>query len=298
MTADGETGRGKATFDDRYDRLDPRALFGDLAALDYEIPQHAHGVFTALLSVLRGATGEPVSVLDVCCSYGVNAALLRCDLTLGDLFRRYTDDAVLAAATSDELIAADRAFYAQHLRPDAPRVRGLDTAANAIAYGRAVGLLDEGVVENLETHDPSEHLARVVADVDLVTTTGGVGYVTERTFDALIGVFPAGAPPWDATFVLRMFPYDRIAAALERRGLVTEQLPGTTFRQRRFASASEQDAAVADVRARSLDTSGKEDDGWYHADLFLSRPVEDVSRRPLRDLLAEGSAAPPGATPA
>jgi len=30
-----------------------------------------------------------VTVLDLCCSYGVNAALMRCALSIDDLFARY-----------------------------------------------------------------------------------------------------------------------------------------------------------------------------------------------------------------
>ena len=73
-------------------------------------------------------------------------------------------------------------------------------------------------------------------------------------------------------FVLRVFDYGPIAAVLAERGLVTEKRPGT-FPQRRFADAAEQEAAVHDVRARGLDPTGKEADGWYHAECFVSRPA-------------------------
>jgi hypothetical protein len=73
-------------------------------------------------------------------------------------------------------------------------------------------------------------------------------------------------------FVLRVFDYAPIAALLSGYGLVTEKIPGT-FRQRRFADAAERDACVQDVRLRGLDPSGKEADGWYYADCFLTRPA-------------------------
>lgn len=271
------TGDGKASFDHLYNQPDPRALFRALDALSYQVPHHAHPVFAALL---RAGT-----VLDICCSYGVNAALLRCELSLADLYDHYADPA-LAELSADELAARDHRFYAEHRRPDAPSVLGLDTADRALGYGRAVGLLDAGWTENLESDEPSDDLSHGLSDVGLVTISGGVGYITERTFERVFGAFPSGSAPWVAAFVLRMYSYDRIAATLARHGLVTEQLSDTTFKQRRFASSDEQSATIRAVRARGFDTSGKEDDGWLHCDFFLSRPADDTGRQRLSDVLA------------
>lgn len=287
MTAEELVGKDKAGFDHVYNAADPREYFQALRPLHYEIPQNAHDVFTALLRARGEASGAQgrSSVLDMCCSYGVNAALLRCQVTMDDLFERYCDPS-LAGLSSEELASADRLFYAERLLPDAPRMTGLDTADRAIAYARDVGLLDGGWAEDLEASEPSSALAKQISDVDLVTVTGGVGYITEHTFSRVLETFPEGRKPWVASFVLRMFPYDRIAESLAAHGLVTEQLAGTTFVQRRFASSEEETAALRGVMARGLDTGGKENDGWYHCDFYLSRPAAEVEKRPLSDLLA------------
>lgn len=293
MVRKDDTLHGKAGFDHLYNRPDPRSYFQTLGDLDYDIPQHAHAVFAALVRARAEARtpGGGRGVLDICCSYGVNAALLRCELTLGDLFDRY-DDPALADLSPDEVAAADRAYYAGRLRPDPPRVLGLDVADHAVAYGRKVGLLDDGWAENLETDDPSPALGRAAAQVGLITITGGVGYITERTFDRLLDGCPGERMPWVAAFVLRMYSYDRIASTLARRGLVTERLAGTTFPQRRFESTAEQDAAIQGVRSRGLDAAGKEESGWYHCDFFLSRPRADTEAEPLERLLAGHAPAP------
>lgn len=282
---DAAEGR-KAEFGDVYNRSDPRAYFQALEPLEYQIPQHARRLFSTLLAARRdkSPSSQPSSLLDVCCSYGVNAALLRTDLTLQDLYARYGDPALAGLAPS-ELVAADRDFYAARTPPTAPRVVGLDVADRAVGYACDVGLLDAGWAENLEAGAPSAELADGVADAGMVTITGGVGYVTELTFDRLLSVFPASRKPWVAAFVLRMYPYDRIAQALAAHGLVTEQLTGTTFLQRRFASTEERDAAVRSVRERGVDTQGKEETGWYHCDFFLSRPQAETERQPLRELV-------------
>ena len=275
----------KASFDDIYDQADPRAYCDTLGALDYVIPQAAHPVFER---VLQAQPTTPAAVLDVGCSYGLNAALLRCDLSMQDLYDHYRADEV-ERLSPDELAASDRTFYDEHRRTTSPRLLGLDVAGQALSYAESVGLLDDSWAEDLEHSEPSAGLAAGIADVGLITATGCVGYVTDKTFRRLLEAAPDDAPPWVAAFVLRMFGYDDIAAVLAEHGLVTEQLAGVTFKQRRFASAHEQDAATAAVLDRGLDPAGKEEDGWFHADFFLSRPVGEAGL-PVAELLA-GSAA-------
>jgi len=277
---------GKADFSHIYDRPDPRDYFRTLREFDYEIPQRAQPIFRRLLGAIRpDAVATPVRVLDLCCSYGVNAALLRCDVTLDGLFERYANLA-LSELSPPELAEADADYYAQRLRPDAVDVSGLDMAGNAVAYGRRVGLLGNGWAENLETDDPSPELADHLSGVDLITTTGGVGYITERTFGRVADARREGSAPWVAAFVLRQFSYDRISATLERHGLVTEQLTGVSFPQRRFASDGEQHAALRAVSERGLDPAGHEEAGRYYADFYLSRPAADAARQPVAELLA------------
>lgn len=261
----GCTASGKADFSRIYTRPDPREFVAALRPLGYQVPRQARPVVERELA---GRTDRPV--LDVCCSYGVNAALLRCGVDLVELADRYADPA-LAALDPAALAAADAGFYATRVVSPEVTVLGLDASAPAVDYALGAGLLAAGWAENLEVRDPSAALTAGVADVGTVVCTGGVGYVGERTFSRLLDVLD----PTDlrlVVFVLRMFDYAPIAAVLERHGLVTERLP-ETFRQRRFADAAEQEAAVHDVRARGLDPTGREAEGWYHAECFVSRPA-------------------------
>ncbi|GGS09497.1 methyltransferase type 12 [Streptomyces aureoverticillatus] len=268
---------GKTRFDDIYDLPDPRSYFRRLAPYEYEIPHHAQRVFRRTLAARRasappGPDGDRrngVTVLDLCCSYGINAALLNHDLTLADLYAHYTGDET-ADLTTSELVDLDKEFYAARRRPDAVRMVGVDTAANATAYALAVGLLDEAYAENLERVPPSHGLARAMSGVGLITVTGGIGYVTHRTFDALLDC--VRLPLWVSAFVLRTVPYDRIADTLAARGLVTGSDPARTYPQRLFTSPDEQRDAVERVRALGLDPTGFEAAGRYHTRLYESRP--------------------------
>lgn len=288
MTESAETVGGKADFNHIYDRPDPRDYFHTLGSFGYEIPARALPVFQALLTALRSrreaAGAAPIRVLDLCCSYGVNAALLRCDVSLDELFDHYASPA-LAELSPEELFREDEAYYAGHNRSDAVRFSGLDVAGNAVSYGCRVGLLDDGFSEDLEADDPSPQLTDHLQGVDLITTTGGVGYITERTFDRVLGARRDGAKPWVAAFVLRTVSYDRIIETLAQQGLVTEHLTGVTFPQRRFTTEAEREAALRDVRGHGLDPAGLEDAGQYHADFYLSRPAAEAALQPLTGLL-------------
>lgn len=275
----------KASFDDIYDLPDPRAYFRRLSTHDYQIPAQARAIFSLLTGMVRARTGDDRScVLDLCCSYGINAALLNHDVTLAELYARYRS-AELAPLTSEELAAADREFYARR-RSSAVPVVGLDAAINAVGYAQGVGLLDVGISENLETQGPSDELQGHLATVGLITVTGGIGYITGATFDRILGSVSSEEPPWVAAFVLRWVDMAPIGAVLERYGLALEVLEGRTFRQRRFVNDDEREHAVAHLRRLGLDPNGVESDGYHHAVLYLARPQQEAPATPLDELLA------------
>ncbi|MGW2180525.1 hypothetical protein ACWCXX_20975 [Streptomyces sp. NPDC001732] len=269
----GSAGGGKARFDDIYDRPDPRAYFTRLAPLEYEIPHHAQPVFrqaAAERASLDDGRPRPSAVLDLCCSYGINAALLNCDVTLAEMYERYTSPTARAMTTA-ELASWDKEFYAERRRPDAVPVIGLDVSAPAAAYAQAVGLLDSAFTDNLEQHPPGPGLSRALAEVGLITLTGGGSYITARTFSALLE--KTQRPVRVSAFVLRTVSYAPIEQALAAHGLHTTLDPSRTYTQRRFADTREQQYAVARVRAAGHDPSRREQAGRFHTWHYESRPA-------------------------
>jgi hypothetical protein len=284
--------RTKANFDDVYDLPDPRGYFEALGALEYRAPEHGRRVFPALLEAMQGDDERP-KVLDLCCSYGVNAALLKHDLTLDDLYARYRSPA-LAGLSSEELASDDAAFYRGHRQASAPEVAGTDSAANAVSYALDVGLLDGGSAEDLEANDPTDELRRAARGARLVTVTGGVGYVWTRTFERVLSSIMdapnGGEAPWVAAFAVRFVDYSPVAEALGRRGLVTERVSLRTFPQRRFEGAAERDHVLGELASAGVDPTGREETGWYHAYLYLSRPSTDASAISADELLGASGA--------
>ena len=125
---------------------------------------------------------------------------------------------------------------------------------------------------------------RSLAQVDLVTSTGCVGYVTHKTFERLLPAVTEGRPPWLANFVLRMFPFQPIAEILKERGYVTEKLEGRTFVQRKFASGEEQEQVLSQLREQDIDPAGKEAEGHLLAEFYLSRPISETAAAPIERL--------------
>ncbi|WP_419994313.1 class I SAM-dependent methyltransferase [Streptomyces boninensis] len=255
----------KASFDHIYTQPDPRTYFRVLRTLDYCIPQLAKPYFAKLIQE-RSRGGTPVRVLDIGCSYGINAALLKCDSTMDELYDRYAD------ARDADVLTLDREFVRRRTAP-AGRVRftGLDASAEALAYATQAGFLDATVHADLERQAPTALQSGRLAGTDLVISTGCVGYVTERTLMRVIEAQGGGRLPWMAHFVLRMFPFAPIAGVLSRLGYHTTQVEGV-FKQRRFASAEEQTQVLQSMSTAGVDAHGLEAEGWLHAQLYVSRP--------------------------
>ncbi|MHB9879184.1 hypothetical protein ACSMXM_05930 [Pacificimonas sp. ICDLI1SI03] len=280
-TTNKEINSAKADMSYSYGHPDPRNYFRELQKVDYRIPELAKPVFTTLIQHLEERKNAPVHALDVGCSYGVNAALLKHDLKMDDLYARWTDPA-LDAATPEQMTDADRRFFSALPVANPAAIYGLDPSAPAISYGENTGLLDRGMAVNLEEDELSDVAADTLAPVDLVMSTGCVGYVTEISFAKMIPAFAEGRLPWMANFVLRMFPFDPIVNELGKHGYVTEKLEGEQFIQRAFASAEEQEGVLDKLKAQGLDSSG-ESEGNLIAEFYLSRPAQDATV-PLREL--------------
>jgi carnitine O-acetyltransferase len=254
---------GKAQLDHLYTEPDPRTYLGTLRKLEYQIPQLAKPRFARLIDELRSAR-DPVTVVDIGCGYGINGALLRCDLTMEALYERYGSASLM---TRGDLLAQDRSLCSG-LSPGL-RIVGLDVSRPALEYAEQAGFVDAAVLADLEAGDPTPAQRSALAGADLVISTGCVGYVTGKT---LARVARSGDRlPWMAHFVLRMYPFEPIAACLADLGYATTRVE-QVFRQRRFASPEEQDQVLDTLAGLDLDPAGLEADGWLYAQLFISRP--------------------------
>jgi SAM-dependent methyltransferase len=270
-----------ACFDDIYIQKTPFEYYRVLYGLDYIIPDLAKGIFRNIASALEETRGRPIKVLDLGCSYGNNAILLRMPLDLGRLARRYADLAV-EDLTWDELIELDRRFFRAWPRHDMTIV-GLDASAPAISYAKKIGALDDGLALDLETSELTPEAREMLKDVDLIISTGCIGYVTEQTLSRVLSAIE-GPKPWVASFVLRMYPYTAIENAFRNAGLITQKLEGATFVQRRFHSEAECESVLHSLEKAGISTQSKESEGLLLAEFYLSRPQAEIDGPPLEEV--------------
>jgi carnitine O-acetyltransferase len=297
---------GKVSLGHIYNQPDPRAYFRTLCALDYRLPQLAKPYFSKIIDECQESRPtRRLRVLDVGCSYGINAALLKLDVAMDELYDRYvgkTGDSTgdttggrtsAAAGTTRPvadprsratLVAGDRALAMARGGATDIEVIGLDAADAALDYALDAGFLDHALYADLESREPTESERARLAGVDLVISTGCLGYVTERTLRRIVtaAISPGSRPgeaagrpglPWMAHFTLRMFPFDPIAATLAEFGYRTE-VADRMFEQRRFASPQERDQVLATLAGVGVDPTGLEAEGWLYAQLFISRPPD------------------------
>ncbi|XBQ17525.1 MAG: class I SAM-dependent methyltransferase [Oceanicaulis sp.] len=274
---------GKSDFNAIYSAPDPRKYFNTLRRHGYVIPESAYQVFSSIYKAYRKQRGaHRLRVIDVGCSYGINAALQKYGLSLSELEARYAAFAA-EGLSSDEVLERDRNWFASRPVINDLVFTGLDSAAPAIDYAVRTGLLDCGLSTNLEAGEPLPQGWSGLGGADLVISTGAIGYVTEKTFQTLADA--AQARPWIASFCLRQFDITPIARAMTSRGYVAEKLEGRVFPQRRFTGPKERDGALGRLAEIGRDATALEESGWYAAEFYLLRPKEEAESAPLDGLV-------------
>jgi carnitine O-acetyltransferase len=262
---------GKVSLDHIYAQPDPRAYFSTLRELDYCIPQLAKPYFIKFIEeYCRSQRNLAPNILDIGCSYGINAALLRYDATMDELYERYCDSDA-RTQTRSTLLTRDQELARSRNRLTQARFVGLDTSHPALSYALSAGFIDDAVHADLEERDPTERQRQQFAGMDLVISTGCLGYVSHRTISRVVAA-NGERRPWMAHFVLRMFPFGPVADSLAGLGYETVHLE-RVFKQRRFASPQEQSLVLDTLRTVGVDPRGLETDGWLYAKLYISRPL-------------------------
>lgn len=268
---------GKAVFDDAYSQPDPRMYYENLGQLGYRIAGEAQPHIAKTIAALEEVRNAPnPKVIDIGSSYGINAALLNCDLSLEQLDAHYRDDEI-RDWDREHVLERDIEFFSDHADDSSGPIIGIDVSTPALQYAVDAGLLDAALAVNLEEEKLQKDEAALLADADLIMSTGAVGYVSEATFAQVLDA-SEDAQPWVANSVLRMFPYDGFLELLDDRGYITEKYESTLI-QRDFESSKERESVLQTLHDLGLNPDDKEANGQYHAEFFLSRPREEATHR-------------------
>jgi len=284
----------KATFDECYRSPTPANYCAEMSRVGYEIGDRANPYFSAAAGELQRALGDdlPVVGLDLGCSYGIGAALLNHTVSFGQMARFFAD---LDAPTREACVDATREWLSGNRNQDTFDYLGLDSSPEAIRFAEDAGLIESGIARNLE--DAGEQLSSEETDsvrrCNLLTSTGAIGYVGERTLSPLLENLGRSAPkahgPYVVVTILRMFDPAQVAATFKRFGYRFEPLKGIRLRQRRFESPAERNGTLKLLEERGVITRGWESEGFQYADLFAAAPPRDFDR--LKRCLLETKAA-------
>jgi len=259
--------KGKSNFDAVYNSDTPSLYFQTMRSHDYQIPEASSGTTRQILShLISSVGGREINILYLGCSYGVNASVLKYGMCLSDLFGRY-----VAKLDRDTLVRRDREFYASSEAWPEVYFVGFDSAGEAVRYAKECGVISDGFCANFERpYDGggiTEAHAGRTRSIDLILSTGCVGYIAERTFDGILALTQPSPPKMIASYVLRMFDYTPIAECLFRRGYSTARLTDQQFKQRRCANDEEHGFVLSQIRARGFDPVEAEIGGYLCADL-------------------------------
>ena len=142
----------KSCFDDVYCAPTPHAYFNEMHRLGYEIGQQAKEYFRSAALLLRDqlGPGREVRLLDLGCSYGVGAALLKYNFSFAELagfFARHP------ARDYDACIEEMRELLATDGAEPVLECAGADASKEAIQFATDGGLIDAGIAKNLEAND-------------------------------------------------------------------------------------------------------------------------------------------------
>lgn len=272
----------KASFDNLYDRPHPGRYFSALRPLKYRIPGHAQPVIEECVSALTEIRKQPIRILDLCSGYGINGALLKHDLSMEDLYELYDDSGPVPHLA--RRIARDRDFLETRRHADRDAyVIGQDVAANALDYAQSVGSIDAAIKANLERRPLRRGEADLVAEVDLITVTGGLSYIGAATFKRILD--EVKRPPWVLYFPLQHTPDRETSDTIVSFGLDVEE-GAKPVPQRHFKDERERNS-ILPAYDRSAAVPRDWPFGTYlEAKLCLARPAADIGALPLRRLLS------------
>jgi hypothetical protein len=269
----------KATFDDVYHAATPHAYFGEMDRHQYEIGEEAKPYFRAAIEHLEAANQGhlPPRMLDLGCSYGVGSALVKYDCTYRELSAFFHNE---APQEYDACVEATRDWLQPRDAHGDLECVGLDCSGEALSFAEDAGLLCSGIASNFEAGEvPNAGETSIMRSCNLLTSTGAIGYVGEKTLSVILAqlgkAYPENAAPFVVVTILRMFDPSPIQHCFESFRYRFEQVPGVLLRQRHFADENEQAQTIEVIRKRGLDPDGLESEGTLYADLYVGASPSD-----------------------
>ncbi len=209
----------KANFNNLYNALDPRAYYSQVSSLNYLIPHHAQAIIRSFID-LNENTGQ-TTVLDLCCGYGVNSALLNFDITLEKLYDYYESTQGITSF-HNEMVSNDKNYFSKKRHSSSTiEIIGIDAADNAIDYAHKTHLIDHGLVYDLERSELNQSAETIISKAKLIIVTGGLSYIGSCTFKKLLRCYKPSEMPVILWFSLCATDVSSVLSTFKKFGLHT-----------------------------------------------------------------------------
>ena len=259
----------KKDFTDIYTQKDPTPYLEEMKNLGYRIPDQTKPLYKHLVERILNYKKKPVKVLDLGSSYGINSALLNHQLVMEELDDFFVDNNPQPSVKSTQSFFNDLPNNDNNLE-----FYLVDTSSPALNFAEKAGLCENSFCFNLEKESGSSEFGKTIRDIDLIISTGCVGYIGWKSFARLFdNIVDARAPfPVFAFTVLRMFPMDDIENVFKKNNFALTKTKIGPLKQRRFNDETEMSDTLDLLKNRKLDTKNLEEAGYYFADFYVGGP--------------------------
>ena len=261
----------KASFDSAYTQDTPHDYFKNLGELDYSICDETRPFCEAAAGLLQGWERH-VRMLDIGCSYGVNAAIVKHGVLFGELARFFEASVPMDAKAGAETRSSRTVQESTDHRHGVRRAGRLSKGHRVRSTSQPARPRDrwQNLEQGADTLSPEDRTW--IRGVNLIVSTGAIGYITHRTLRAVLDTMGAQASNAIALMtVLRVFDTDTVVETLRAYGLKTAFVSDALLPQRRFHADGERERIVELLRDRGLDPSPEETGRYYARVLVAAR---------------------------
>lgn len=150
----------------------------------------------------------------------------------------------------------------------------IDTSKPALNFAKKAGLCEDAFCINLEQDSVPVEFNETLSNIDLVISTGCVGYIGWKSFEKLFESISdsRGPLPIFAFTALRIFPMDNIERVFKENNFELIKTRIGPLKQRRFHNEKEMSKTVELLQTRGIQTENLEETGYYFAEFFIGGP--------------------------
>ncbi|MEB3177930.1 MAG: hypothetical protein VKL59_02650 [Nostocaceae cyanobacterium] len=279
MMLNQEINNKKLNLNQVYNLREPEPYYQSINQYEYDLPERAKPYFQKIINTYRHYESlGSLKILDIGCSYGINAAILKFNKSIAEIYQHYTNPLRLQRSELSRRHLDSKWFHESSLDENLQFI-GLDSAEKAVNYATESQLIQSGISTNLEKLPLLKEHYTNLQDINLLISTGCIGYITEITLDKILSAVRNLDQLWGAVFVLKMFDISGIKKTFAKYNLALVET-GVTVKQRKFSSVEEKQSMINFLEKQGLSAEDEKESDNLLAQLFLILPPP-VTNKPL-----------------